>query len=553
MEKYVSVGKIISPVVFLTSFVIIIGVNCTRSALAQTAQHSLSKPQIQRLSKSAKFFTEPERSPASDFRFQPADFDQHKESNSHPDAFQLYGFDPSEYRQLAPTSTIGGLPDDFIVRSDGQSVLRIVFTSNSVNISMVQHALLVLKAPSTSKLVPTYKKSVNFENLSFEDSLSLAEQLKPDSQSRTLRYSIFYTDKHHAHSKLKLWGNVYTQQSSNSVMAKLYARAALLAEADDMKHFYSGYSALFKQNWDAAWREFESVYHLNTTSFKNARLIADAYQRIRNRDLDHGIWLSRVMQVAPDWYSFEPAYLERSNIEFKYDLEAAKHEKGVDAPWEANRMPLKVFFRGENELIYDSSLKVTIEDSLRSWIHASKSKITFVETKNPAAADIVCQWAKAPQSYFEYQGLANAPIGAPHQDKLGLTKVMVASGKPYRAEITIYSQGQEQGHGYLYAADDNILTSCCLHEVGHALGISRHLLEMPAIMYFACDISNPLTDLTRADAAKISQLYFNHPQVTNENDTPTSYAVYRPYGCDARDLHSRITNYRDYFFSEIDF
>lgn len=119
------------------------------------------------------------------------------------------------------------------------------------------------------------------------------------------------------------------------------------------------------------------------------------------------------------------------------------------------------------------------------WSRSTNNKIVFQYVENPKAAQIVVRFVQV----------------IPKADReIGLTRsLFYQNGKMANAEIFIAEQavnGRKLG-------DDAVFT-VMIHEIGHAIGISRHSTDPNSIMY---PVENDIQEIQNTDIRTVAEIY----------------------------------------------
>lgn len=163
--------------------------------------------------------------------------------------------------------------------------------------------------------------------------------------------------------------------------------------------------------------------------------------------------------------------------------------------WSESRMPLKIYVEppqtdDEEPSGYKETYGNILRQSFYDWSKVSNNKIRFVFTPNERVADIKCHWTNDPQFLG---GGAEA----------GETRFKCVSHAMVTADIYLRTK-EEQG---AFPYTDNAVKGTCLHEIGHALGISGHSLMVSDIMFFSTPFVESERHLSSRDRNTLLRLY----------------------------------------------
>lgn len=434
------------------------------------------------------------------------------------------------------------LPSLYIPKSDRYSSFaglnKIVFTEPGLNYKKIQTALKLIEAPSVCQIVPAAEKAR--ELFSLKDSkqalLDKAASMENIRVERVRHYKVVSTLKDdlaaNPKAPLKLrtvvWAEVYTELPCDAAkLARIHVRAAELENDKSRKFILKGKAACLAKNWAIAWQEFESAYALKKESPDQAREIASIYLNFK-RSNEASVWLTRYLRIAPDWEGFQLAFFQRNTLEQEGFAEALKKEP-ANIAWDTERMPLRVYMgnlklnentaskntstfkRSSPIKMYDQRLTRAMRYAMDEWRTASGDKLSFVETNNETDADIRCFWNDTIDRY-ENADKSFVALSRPVAERLAETYINMPkneSGKERIKQSTISVLANQAGAQR--AIDELVLRHICIHELGHALGVRKHLLDIDDVMYPSCNENHPKPYLHDGDIKTIAELYKNHP------------------------------------------
>jgi predicted Zn-dependent protease len=162
--------------------------------------------------------------------------------------------------------------------------------------------------------------------------------------------------------------------------------------------------------------------------------------------------------------------------------------------WAPERFPLKVYIEQSSVRGYKRAFKKYLTDAFDEWAQATGNRTAWQQVNDRDQADIVCSWTGSAEKLPESTGAEGGQTG---------TAIRHASdgweiGKATITLVTFDMQGKQ--------ATDDAMQTCCLHEVGHALGLKGHSSNNRDIMFFSESPTNSHT-LTNRDIATIRRLY----------------------------------------------
>lgn len=164
--------------------------------------------------------------------------------------------------------------------------------------------------------------------------------------------------------------------------------------------------------------------------------------------------------------------------------------------WPDNLMPIKVFIEDGSEVPgYRESFKNIFLGCLSDWSAASGGLARFVEVKKRRDAQMTVVWQAGSSS-------TNPPAEA------GDTE-LYADGhniSSCRISILVTPQSAE------LPVTDNRLRAICLHEIGHALGLTGHTNNPADIMFYSASFTDMPRTLSQRDASTIKHLYSGNQQ-----------------------------------------
>lgn len=188
------------------------------------------------------------------------------------------------------------------------------------------------------------------------------------------------------------------------------------------------------------------------------------------------------------------------------------------ARWNLADMPIRVYIE---PALKDSHWKPDYDTILRkafqTWATASKNILSFQFVTNSRDAQIKCHWTSKADDLSDSgeQGVARTSHADSHLINADVTILMA---NPKNSKVPVSTE---------------IITKTCLHEVGHALGLSGHSPNPKDVMYFSEEDNGvKIVDLTTRDRKTIHMLYTQSLMAQRENATLTEKAVARAYTFD---------------------
>jgi predicted Zn-dependent protease len=160
--------------------------------------------------------------------------------------------------------------------------------------------------------------------------------------------------------------------------------------------------------------------------------------------------------------------------------------------WPHATMPVKIFIEsGDDVPGYEKSFRQLILSSLRQWAGATHGRMLWKMVAIPSEADIVFHWTNDKKDF-------------PHGGEQGICKIVCREHSIQHADVTICTVHLKSDESKPLKQDE--MEEACLHEIGHALGLSGHSTNNNDAMFF-CMRPSPVTLLTERDQNTIAHLY----------------------------------------------
>jgi hypothetical protein len=177
--------------------------------------------------------------------------------------------------------------------------------------------------------------------------------------------------------------------------------------------------------------------------------------------------------------------------------DASDYLKGLDSfkGWPKEVMPLKVYVRRNYQLpAFHTEFVEVVRDSLDQWCKASGGAIGYKFVDDRELANIICD-------YTDHRELVSS------QHELGIdgnTEMLVKQDNtPGKANMVILVKDRPSSSAFRKRA---LITLCCLHEVGHALGMHGHSSNSHDVM-FSCATLTDQALLSERDKHTIKLIY----------------------------------------------
>jgi predicted Zn-dependent protease len=184
--------------------------------------------------------------------------------------------------------------------------------------------------------------------------------------------------------------------------------------------------------------------------------------------------------------------------------------------WPREKIPIKVFIEDDRNVPgFRSQFVEIFLNSLEIWTKATKNRLSFQIVNNLSQADLSVVFTANVEDIAQKPGMAPAEQGL--------------------ASIRAYRRGP--GYGFIERAKIQILVhkptsnkeltdddikEVCLHEIGHAMGLSGHSPNDSDVMHFMLSFRQ-LPALTKRDKQTIARLYQDYPALNQ-----TASANYQP-------------------------
>lgn len=181
-------------------------------------------------------------------------------------------------------------------------------------------------------------------------------------------------------------------------------------------------------------------------------------------------------------------FSEKGNDAFSSGVPSRK-KLDAGCTWDSVRMPLRVYFSGGIEYARGGELRQTLKSALNAWCNAALGPVRYVITHDYKVADIVIceefttdhEWAESASEF--------------HKGHLDHVKIRFIDSALNPLKLP-----------------NAKLKAICLHEIGHALGVTGHSSNPKDVMSTAsCDDAHPITALTAADQSMLWRIYANRP------------------------------------------
>lgn len=277
-----------------------------------------------------------------------------------------------------------------------------------------------------------------------------------------------YPDLASAHSNL---GMAYTQLGQLSD-AEAQLRKAIAIDA----------------NRPSAWLNLASTFQIGGQLKDASATYGEFIQRFPSQKL-----VAKVQEVKSqlDKELKEQAQVEQaSGVSTSSDyFSYASHEGTLR--WPANKSTIKVYIASGNGLQgFKDEYIGFLTDSFKQWETACQGKVQFQFAKSAAGADIECAWT-------------DDATKVPSTLEGGETNISRGGNSISHATITILTKGPSADS----PLSPNQFRVVCLHQIGHALGLSGHSPKPQDVMFCSLPPASSKMSISPRDSATIQKLY----------------------------------------------
>lgn len=289
--------------------------------------------------------------------------------------------------------------------------------------------------------------------------------------------------------------------------AQAFFRTAASIETDPSEHEYClGYLALAKKNSLLAEEHFERWSSLKRVAPCALKAVAKSFEE--QGYLEPGVRFLRKALACEDDRTVKDAL--KSEIATWEKNVAGCEGCGVNdrdyfgrisidrlTRWKSKALPIKVF------LVYDAATANSVDfrkvfvGALEQWLKALDGRLRYTIVDTPEEANISVRLD-----------------GTTIQGRIRGTTEFDSSESDWRQPtdflrkgyITVYLRTESGG-----IHSQSMLTFVCLHEIGHALGITGHSTNGSDVMFYVNRTFSPRVTLSQRDKATIRKLYWDYP------------------------------------------
>ncbi len=181
--------------------------------------------------------------------------------------------------------------------------------------------------------------------------------------------------------------------------------------------------------------------------------------------------------------------------------------------WEAENMPIKIFIEKSSSVKgFEQSFPTILENAFKSWADKSQNKLKINFSDSVEEAHIVCRWTDDRNDLMSQKEGGNTVV-VPTQEGIASVDMKI---------LTLPAPNAD-------SISPNYMGRVCLHEAGHALGLTGHSPERADVMFATVYTSDPaaltdrdtnsLNELYNMDEETISSIRLNQDRAMQENKT----------------------------------
>ncbi|MBI1271630.1 matrixin family metalloprotease [bacterium] len=158
--------------------------------------------------------------------------------------------------------------------------------------------------------------------------------------------------------------------------------------------------------------------------------------------------------------------------------------------WEAENMPIKIFIEKSSSVKgFDQSYPTILENAFKSWADKSQGKLKINFSDSVEEAHIVCRWTDDRNDLMSQKEGGNTVV-VPTEEGIASVDMKI---------LTLPAPNAD-------SISPNYMGRVCLHEAGHALGLTGHSPERADVMFATVYTSDPAV-LTDRDTNSLNELY----------------------------------------------
>lgn len=171
--------------------------------------------------------------------------------------------------------------------------------------------------------------------------------------------------------------------------------------------------------------------------------------------------------------------------------------------WEAGRMPISVYVaNGEGVDGYKTEYLELLKEAFKQWADASQGIVKIAYVDDEGHALIKCRWTASSKD------LANPAEGG----QAFVQKTL--QGQAVAADVLICTKPSIQTNE---VSMSQFMKHVCLHEVGHALGLTGHSSDSTDVMFSVVNFESVTGKLTERDKKTLLALYQLNSNTASES------------------------------------
>lgn len=166
--------------------------------------------------------------------------------------------------------------------------------------------------------------------------------------------------------------------------------------------------------------------------------------------------------------------------------------------WQKDLVPIRVYVAKNQKLAsFHAAFRTIVKESMDQWRTAISGTLSYRFVDSPTQASLVCAYTDDPnQVRSDHEPATN-----------GSTQVHIAKSSDAidRTSTVILVAPAPSETRF----DGSTITTVCLHELGHAIGMHGHSSNNHDVMFFLADVPSVPITLSERDRRTIRKLYAN--------------------------------------------
>lgn len=287
--------------------------------------------------------------------------------------------------------------------------------------------------------------------------------------------------------------------------AQSFYREALRRETDASEREYCfGLLSLAKRDPVSAEKHFQ-----NWSTMTNAApcVLSGLSKRFEERGyLEQGLYFSKQALTGGDGCYSEKELIKRDIDLMQKNLAGCEGCSNEDSDyfgrvsverlsrWKDKQLPIKVCITSPPVSCVD--FKRNCIEALETWMGALEGRLRYTLVNEKEKADI-CLNLDDLTKQGDYRGITS--YGPSESDWLAESDFL------RRADVTVYLLDR-----FGTVQNEEMILYTCLHEIGHALGITAHSTNNKDVMFYIIRSDAPRLTLSDRDRATIRKLYWGY-------------------------------------------